>query len=125
MPLLYCLPPQRIYSVVKGYASPSQTNTGLHMRQRARAFVVAEAYNTSNRILFLNTDIAMGDSGIRRGILAALDQQFPGVYSESNVAVVGTHQHSGVGGYLENLLPQVTSLGFVNVRMAGDPSQNI
>ena len=57
----------------------------------------------------------MGDSGIRRGILAALQQQFPGVYSETNVATVGTHQHSGVGGYLENLLPQVTSLGFVNV----------
>lgn len=85
------------------------------MRQRARAFVVAEASNPSNRILFLNTDTAMGDSGIRRGILAALQQKFPGVYFESNVAVVGTHQHSGVGGYLENLLPQVTSLGFVNV----------
>ena len=27
---------------------------------------------------------------------------------------LGTHQHSGVGGYLENLLPQITSLGYVN-----------
>ena len=94
------------------------------MRQRARAFIVAEASNSSNRIVFLNTDTAMGDSGIRRGILAALEQQFPGVYSESNVAVVGTHQHSGVGGYLENLLPQVTSLGFVNVRIAYEPILN-
>ncbi|KAF8526003.1 Neutral/alkaline nonlysosomal ceramidase [Hysterangium stoloniferum] len=97
-----------------GYAALSQTATGLHMRQRARAFVVAEASNSSNRILFLNIDTAMGDSGIRRGILTGLDQQFPGVYSESNVAVVGTHQHSGAGGYLENILPQVTSMGFVN-----------
>lgn len=56
----------------------------------------------------------MGDSGIRRAIVNALQQQFPGVYSDANVAVVGTHQHSGVGGYLENLLPQITSLGFVN-----------
>jgi neutral ceramidase len=91
------------------------------MRQRARAFVVAEASNSTNRILFLNIDIAMGDSGVRRGILKALEEQFPGVYTESNVAVVGTHQHSGVGGYLENLLPQVTSQGFVNVRMACPP----
>ena len=88
------------------------------MRQRARAFVVAEASDPAHQFLFLNTDAAMGDSGIRRGILAALEQQFPGVYNESNVAVVGTHQHSGVGGYLENLLPQLTSLGFVNVRLA-------
>lgn len=85
------------------------------MRERARAFVIAEASNPSNRVLFLNLDIGMGDSGIRRGILAELQQQFPGVYSETNVATVGTHQHSGAGGYLENLLPQVTSLGFVNV----------
>ncbi|KIJ26619.1 hypothetical protein M422DRAFT_38146 [Sphaerobolus stellatus SS14] len=97
-----------------GYASLSQTDTGLHMIQRTRAFLIADANNPSNRVLFLNLDTAMGDSGIRRGILAALQQQFPGVYSERNVAVVGTHQHSGVGGYLENVLPQLTSLGFVN-----------
>ncbi|KAG6861428.1 hypothetical protein C0995_000268 [Termitomyces sp. Mi166 len=34
-------------------------------------------------------------------------------YTPTNVAFVGTHQHAGVGGYLENLLPQVTSLGYV------------
>lgn len=28
--------------------------------------------------------------------------------------ILGTHQHSGVGGYLENLLPQITALGYVN-----------
>lgn len=85
------------------------------MRQRARAAIVAESANSSNRVLFLNIDTAMGDSGIRRGILAALEEQLPGFYNENNVAVVGTHQHSGVGGYLENLLPQITALGFVNV----------
>ncbi|GJJ09910.1 hypothetical protein Clacol_004134 [Clathrus columnatus] len=97
-----------------GYAYLPQTDTGLHMRQRARAAIIAESANSSNRIVFLNIDTAMGDSGIRRGILAALEQEIPGVYNENNVAVVGTHQHSGVGGYLENLLPQLTSLGFVN-----------
>ena len=68
----------------------------------------SRASNSSKRNLFLNTDAAMGDSGIRRGMLAALEQQFHGVYSESNVAVVRTHQHSGIGGYLERLL-QVTN----------------
>jgi len=38
---------------------------------------------------------------------------YPGVYSESNVAIVSTHQHAGVGGYPENLLPQITSFGYV------------
>jgi neutral ceramidase len=59
------------------------------------------------------SDIAFGDTGIRRSIVFNLQQLFPGVYGESNVAVVSTHQHSGVGGYPENLLPQITSLGYV------------
>lgn len=63
--------------------------------------------------IFPRSDIAFGDSGIRRSVLSNLTELFPGVYSESNVAIVGTHQHAGVGGYSENLLPQVTSLGYV------------
>lgn len=55
----------------------------------------------------------MGDTGVRRSIVAQLSSQFPGVYTDSNIAFVGTHQHSGVGGYLENLLPQLTALGYV------------
>ncbi|KAJ6452625.1 Neutral/alkaline nonlysosomal ceramidase [Mycena sanguinolenta] len=95
-----------------GYASLPQTDTGLHMRQRARAFIIAEPTSTE-RIVFVNADIAMGDSGVRRALLAALAEEYGNTtYHAGNVALVGTHQHSGVGGYLENLLPQVTSLGF-------------
>lgn len=36
------------------------------------------------------------------------------MYDVTNIALVGTHQHSGVGGYFEDLLPQITSLGYVN-----------
>ncbi|KAJ7351313.1 ceramidase [Mycena albidolilacea] len=95
-----------------GYASLAQTATGLHMRQRARAFIVAEVASPADRILFINADIAMGDSGVRRALLAALAEEYgEGTYHAGNVALVGTHQHSGVGGYLENLLPQITSRG--------------
>lgn len=97
-----------------GYASISQTDTGLHMRQRSRAFIIAEASQPSNRIVFINADIAMGDTGVRRSIVSLLSSEFPALYSDQNIAFVGTHQHAGVGGYLENLLPQITSLGYVN-----------
>ncbi|ESK90041.1 neutral ceramidase precursor [Moniliophthora roreri MCA 2997] len=96
-----------------GYAALSQTDTGLHMRQRSRAFIIAEAANSNNRIVFINADIAMGDTGVRRSIVQQLSSQFPGVYTNENIAFVGTHQHAGVGGYLENLLPQITALGYV------------
>ncbi|KAI5120168.1 hypothetical protein M0805_008435 [Coniferiporia weirii] len=97
-----------------GYANLAQTDTGLHMRQRSRAFIIADATNPSNRVLFINSDICMGDTGVRRSVVAELSSQFDGLYTNENIAFVGTHQHSGVGGYLENLLPQVTALGYVN-----------
>ncbi|CAL1711862.1 unnamed protein product [Somion occarium] len=96
-----------------GYASLGQTDTGLHMRQRSRAWIVADASNSSNRVVFINADIAMGDTGIRRSIVSQLSSEFPGLYTNENIALVSTHQHSGVGGYLENLLPQITALGYV------------
>ncbi|KAH8097107.1 Neutral/alkaline nonlysosomal ceramidase [Cristinia sonorae] len=96
-----------------GYASLAQTDTGLHMRQRSRAWIVADAANPSRRVVFINADIAMGDTGIRRSIVSQLSSQFPGLYNNDNIALVSTHQHSGVGGYLENLLPQLTALGYV------------
>lgn len=55
----------------------------------------------------------MGDTGIRRSVVSQLSSLYPGVYTNDNIALVSTHQHSGVGGYLENLLPQITSLGYV------------
>jgi len=58
-------------------------------------------------------DISCGDTAIRRAILTKLEKLYPGMYSDSNVALIGTHTHAGVGGYLNNLLPQFTSIGFV------------
>ncbi|KAJ7499885.1 Neutral/alkaline nonlysosomal ceramidase [Mycena latifolia] len=96
-----------------GYASLAQTDSGLHQRQRARAFIIGETDTTANRVVFVNADIAMGDTGVRRAILAALAAKYGTLYTAQNFALSSTHQHSGVGGYLENLLPQITSLGFV------------
>ncbi|KDN41988.1 hypothetical protein K437DRAFT_168789 [Tilletiaria anomala UBC 951] len=129
-----------------GYASLPQVNTGLHTRNRARAFIVGSSTSTipvqspplppdvpqsadavksdpggypdpydglADRWLFLNTDLCMGDTAIRRGVIAKLRDAFPGVYGERNVAFVGTHSHSGIAGFHNNLLPTVTSSGVV------------
>ncbi|KAJ1306069.1 hypothetical protein OPQ81_010781 [Rhizoctonia solani] len=98
-----------------GYAALSQTDTGLHMRQFSRAYIIATPGTNSakDRILFVNSDLQSGDTAIRRGVLERLEQLYPGLYNEANFALVGTHSHAGVGGFLNNLLPQLTSLGFV------------
>lgn len=56
----------------------------------------------------------MADTGVRRSIVQELSSLFPGLYTNKNIALVGTHQHSGVAGYAENLLLQLSSLGYIN-----------
>ena len=38
---------------------------------------------------------------------------YGGLYNEQNVAISGIHTHSGPGGYLQFVLYDITSLGFV------------
>ncbi|KAG9079601.1 hypothetical protein FS749_008382, partial [Ceratobasidium sp. UAMH 11750] len=80
-----------------GYASLAQTDTGLHMRQFSRAYIIATpGTNTAkDRILFVNSDLQSGDTAIRRGVLERLEVLYPGLYNEANFALVGTHSHSG------------------------------
>lgn len=100
-----------------GYASASQTGTGLRQRIFARAFIIGNVNSPSDRFIYLNIDTACGDTAIRNGILdgiAALGSDYS-MYGQQNIAVVGTHQHSGPGAFMNYLLPQVnliTSVGF-------------
>jgi neutral ceramidase len=75
---------------------------------------VGDVNNPDNRFVYLVLDTACGDTAIRYGILEALANLGPdySMYSQSNVAVTGTHAHSGPGAWLNYLLPQITSLGF-------------
>ena len=42
-----------------------------------------------------------------------MQADFGGLYIETNVAISGIHTHSGPGGYLQYVLYDITSLGFV------------
>ena len=98
-----------------GYANASQKGTGLRQRLFSRAFIVGSPAEPNERILYLNLDTQSGDTAIRNGILEGLQALGPdyAMYTASNVAVVGTHSHSGPGAWLNYLLPQVTTLGFL------------
>lgn len=97
-----------------GYASLTQVGSGLRQRVYSRAFIVGDVDNPTDRIIYLVLDTQSGDSAVRLGILeglAALGSNYS-MYGASNVAVTGTHQHSGPGAWFNYLLPQITSLGF-------------
>lgn len=97
-----------------GYAMLQQIGTGLRQRLHARAFIYGDPDDEANRLCYLVLDNCMGDTAIRDGILKGLAASGGDYakYTSHNVAVTGTHSHSGPGGWLNYLLPQVTNLGF-------------
>lgn len=97
-----------------GYADPKQVGSGLRQRLYSRAFIVADIEDPDDRFVYLVLDTQSGDTAIRYGILQGLKQLGPeySVYGQRNVAVTGTHSHSGPGAWLNYLLPQITSKGF-------------
>jgi neutral ceramidase len=97
-----------------GYANGSQVGTGLRQRLHSRAFIVGNPGDASERFVYMVLDTQSGDTAIRNGILDGLRAWGPdyAVYTQKNVAVTGTHSHSGPGAWLNYLLPQITSLGF-------------
>lgn len=97
-----------------GYADPNQIGTGLRQRLYSRAFIVAGPINPSDRFVYLVLDTQSGDTAVRYGILSGLEKLGADYahYGHHNIAVTGTHSHSGPGAWLNYLLPQITSKGF-------------
>ena len=97
-----------------GYANTSQLGTGLRQRLYSRAFIIGNVNDAADRFVYLVLDTQSGDTAVRYGILEALAELGDeyAVYGQQNVAVTGTHSHSGPGAWLNYLLPQITSKGF-------------
>jgi neutral ceramidase len=98
-----------------GYADPKQVGSGLRQRLYSRAFIIGDVRKPEERFVYLVLDTQSGDTAIRYGILEglkALGPEYATIYGQHNVAVTGTHSHSGPGAWLNYLLPQITSKGF-------------
>ncbi|KAH0553190.1 hypothetical protein GP486_006630 [Trichoglossum hirsutum] len=97
-----------------GYANASQVGSGLRQRLYSRAFIIGSVASPRNRFVYLVLDTQSGDTAVRYGILSAVAALGPeySVYGQKNIAVTGTHSHSGPGAWLNYLLPQITSYGF-------------
>ncbi|CAK1356939.1 unnamed protein product [Cercospora beticola] len=97
-----------------GYADSAQVGRGLRQRLYSRAFIIGDVKTPEDRFAYLVLDTQSGDTAVRHGILEGL-QELGGeyaAYGQHNVAVTGTHSHSGPGAWLNYLLPQITSKGF-------------
>ncbi|MFD7076842.1 neutral/alkaline non-lysosomal ceramidase N-terminal domain-containing protein [Nocardioides sp. NPDC059952] len=94
-----------------GYADLGQVSSGLHMRQRARAFVIADP-DSGERVVHILADAGMIFQSVRDAVLAKLEQRFGDTYSERNVMLTATHTHAAPGGFSHHTLYNVTTLGY-------------
>jgi neutral ceramidase len=81
-----------------GYGKAHQTTAGIHLRLRARSFVIAEtgpAAGTGKRVLLTVAELPLMFDGVRRAVLERLAARFGALYGEENVLLTVTHTHAG------------------------------
>lgn len=81
-----------------GFVHPDQVSEGLHQRQYARAFVIADAGGTT-RLALVTCDIAFPTHTLKLAVLERLG----GRYEHANLVLAGTHTHAAPGGYHHHL----------------------
>lgn len=82
-----------------GFGRSDQLGEGIHMRQRARAFVIAEHAQAAQRLVFVSADLGSVDHHIALEVVERVQAARPGYYDLDNVIVSATHTHAGPGGH--------------------------
>ena len=96
---------------MNGYADTEQLAVGLHLRQRARAFVFADS-PSSPRFLHVTAEIGLVFQSIQQEVLRRLAAEFGGTYHEGNVVITATHTHVAPGGTSGHPMVDLSMLGF-------------
>jgi neutral ceramidase len=94
-----------------GYGMRDQVSEGIHLRLRARAFVIADA-ESGRRVLLVIADLPLMFDTVRREVLRRLAARHGDTYGDDNVLVAATHTHCGPGGYAGYWLYDSTTHGF-------------
>ena len=82
-----------------GFGRSDQIAEGIHIRQRSRAFVIAQANNPGQRLAFVSVDLGSIEHHIALEVVARLQLDFGETYTLDNVIISATHPHAGPGGY--------------------------
>ncbi|HEY0640377.1 MAG TPA: neutral/alkaline ceramidase [Pseudonocardiaceae bacterium] len=98
-------------SGMMGYGDLDQSTTGIHQRQRSRAFVVVDRAS-GRRVVFVQADLGQLFSSVHKAVLERLRQQHGTLYTRDNVMLTANHTHSGPGGHSHYTLYNVTTFGF-------------
>ncbi|WP_433599882.1 neutral/alkaline ceramidase [Nocardia sp. CA-135953] len=92
-----------------GYSQFEQQTAGIHLRPRARAFIIASG---ARRIVFAVAENGMIFQSVHRGVMLELGRRFGDLYTEQNVALTSTHSHATCGGSSNDYAYNLSILGF-------------
>src|SRR5262245_49292166 len=81
-----------------GFVHPDQVSEGLHQRQYARAFVIADT-SGKTRLAIVTCDLAFPTHTLKLAVLDRLREKLGDPYGQANVILAGTHTHAAPGGY--------------------------
>ncbi|KAI9363876.1 Neutral/alkaline nonlysosomal ceramidase [Zopfochytrium polystomum] len=99
-----------------GYASLEQNSKGIHLRTKARAFVFASSQDPTQRVVYVSLDTGFMALSAKKLALSYIQSALGDdgkYYSMENILISATHTHAASGGWEDNFLYQVTSLGVV------------
>ena len=95
-----------------GFGRADQLTEGLHIRQRSRAFVIAQAEDSSKRLVFVSADLGSIEHHITLAVIDQLKIRYGDLYTIKNVILSATHTHAGPGGYWHSRLDNGLDGGF-------------
>ncbi|MCE7003858.1 neutral/alkaline ceramidase [Kibdelosporangium philippinense] len=93
-----------------GYSSFDQKTTGIHQRQRSRAYIVVDR-ESNKRVAYVNADLAMIFRAVQEAVLAKLKPKYGELYTKENLLLSATHTHAGPGGFSHNIAYNLSILG--------------
>ncbi|MBH0780554.1 neutral/alkaline ceramidase [Nocardia bovistercoris] len=92
-----------------GYSQLGQDTAGIHLRPRARAFVIAA---DGRRVVYVVAENGMIFQSVHRGVMVELARRFGDLYTEQNVMLTSTHSHATCGGSSHDYAYNLSILGF-------------
>ncbi|MCT4598861.1 MAG: neutral/alkaline ceramidase [Vallitalea sp.] len=98
--------------VMMGYANTEQTTGGIHLRLRARAFIMADNEN-NKRVVFVSADLGQVFQGVKQGVMRKLRDTYGDLYTDENTLLSATHTHCGPGGHSHYALYNISSYGYI------------
>lgn len=94
-----------------GYGVAAQQTTGLHLRLRARAFLIVDAA-TGHRVLLVVCELPLLLESVHHQVLDRLATSYGALYTVANVMLTATHTHCGPGGYSDHRIYNSNTGGF-------------